>query len=74
MNSDSTSKVEKVEANRLADGDNLTFGKDGASGMIEIGWLMRPLKDNPWTLDIHATGWIGMQQGVTAMAKVKKAF
>ena len=74
MNSDSTSKVEKVEANRLAGGENPTFGKDGASGMIEIGWLMRPLKDNPWTLDIHATGWIGMQQGVTAMAKVKKAF
>ena len=72
--SNSISKVEKVEANRLADGDNITFGKDGSSGMLEIGWLMKPLKDNPWTLDIHATGWVGMQQGVTAMAKVKKAF
>lgn len=66
LNSDATSKVNGHE--------KLTLGKDGASGMLEVGWLIRPLRENPWAIDIHATGWIGLQEGVTAMAKLKKVF
>lgn len=49
-------------------------GKDGSSGMLEIGWLVKPIKDNPWALDINTTGWIGLQEGFTAMAKIKRSF
>ncbi len=70
--SDSTSEergIENSDARELR-----TKGKDGSSGMIELGWLMRPLNDSPWTIDLNATGWFGMQKGVSAMAKLKKAF
>ena len=72
--SDGISRVEGIASNNLADDQHMTYGKDGSSGMLEIGWIFRPIKDNPWTIDMYATGWVGMQEGVTAMAKVKKAF
>ena len=46
----------------------------GSSGMLELGWIIKPLRDNPWTVDINATGWIGNQRGVKAFAKIQKAF
>ena len=49
-------------------------GNSGSSGMLELGWQIKPLKNNPWMVDINATGWIGHQRGVTAFAKVQKAF
>ena len=49
-------------------------GASGSSGMLEIGWLIKPLRDNPWAVDINTTGWLGHQEGVKAMAKIKKAF
>ena len=49
-------------------------GQSGSSGMLELGWLIKPLKNNPWVVDVNTTGWIGLQKGVTAMAKIKKAF
>ena len=49
-------------------------GESGSSGMLELGWQIKPLKNNPWMVDINATGWIGHQRGVTAMAKIQKAF
>ena len=49
-------------------------GNSGSSGMLELGWQIKPLKNNPWTVDINATGWVGHQRGVTAMAKVQKTF
>ena len=49
-------------------------GAKGSSGMIELGWLIRPNKNNPWVVDINATGWVGHQKGLTAMAKIKKSF
>ena len=60
-----------------AEGNSWTLpssGSKGSSGMLEIGWLIRPRKENPWFVDINATGWVGHQKGATAMAKVKKAF
>ena len=49
-------------------------GASGSSGMLELGWQIRPLKNNPWMVDINTTGWIGHQKGITALAKIKKAF
>ena len=49
-------------------------GESGSSGMLELGWIIKPLKVSPWAIDINATGWIGHQRGVTAMAKIQKAF
>ncbi len=46
----------------------------GSSGMIELGWQVKPLKDNPWMVDINATGWVGNQRGIKALAKVQKSF
>lgn len=64
--SDSVARCEDVEA--------VSVGQSGSSGMLEIGWLVKPFKNNPWMLDIHTTGWVGMQEGFTAMAKVKRSF
>ena len=49
-------------------------GESGSSGMLELGWQIKPLRNNPWALDLNATGWIGQQKGITAMAKMKKTF
>lgn len=49
-------------------------GSKGVSAMIEVGWMLRPRKENPWLLDITATGWLGKQKGLTAVANIKKAF
>ena len=59
---------------RCADVETVSVGQSGSSGMLEIGWFVKPFKHNPWMLDIHTTGWVGMQQGFTAMAKVKRSF
>ena len=49
-------------------------GNSGSSGMLELGWQIKPLKNNPWAVDINATGWVGHQRGVTATAKIQKSF
>ena len=46
----------------------------GSSGMIELGWQVKPLKNVPWMVDINATGWVGNQRGIKALAKVQKSF
>ena len=46
----------------------------GATGILELGWQIRPKKSHPWALDINFTGRIGLQKGITASAGVKKAF
>ncbi|MBQ7704042.1 MAG: hypothetical protein IJT73_01230, partial [Selenomonadaceae bacterium] len=53
-----------------------TSGKshNGSSGMLELGWIIKPVKDNPWAVDINATGWIGNQRGFKSMAKISKSF
>ena len=49
-------------------------GSKGSSGMIEFGWLIKPRQNNPWLVDVNATGWFGHQKGATVMAKIKKSF
>ena len=46
----------------------------GSSGMLELGWLIKPNKNVPWVVDVNATGWIGNQRGVKAYAKIQKSF
>ena len=41
----------------------------GASGMLELGWRMKPSAHSPLTIDIGASGWTGKQQGVTMNAQ-----
>ena len=46
----------------------------GSSGMLELGWQLHNQKDSAWFVDFNCTGWIGIQKGVTASAKIKKSF
>lgn len=69
-NSDSEAKTYDAEGESWS----LNAGSKGSSGMLEIGWQIKPNKDNPWLVDINATGWIGHQKGMTAMAKLQKSF
>ncbi|MBR5913789.1 MAG: autotransporter outer membrane beta-barrel domain-containing protein [Selenomonadaceae bacterium] len=48
-------------------------GSKGSSGMLEFGWQIKPNRDNPWLLDINATGWIGYQRGFNAMARMQRS-
>lgn len=49
-------------------------GVKGSTGILELGWQIRPRRTNPWALDIKLTGRIGLQKGIAASAGVKKAF
>ena len=49
-------------------------GSCGASGMLEFGWMIRPNKDNPWMLDLNATGFVGLQRGLSGTIKLQKEF
>lgn len=46
----------------------------GATGILELGWQIRPNKSNPWSLDINLTGRFGLQKGFAASAGLKKSF
>ena len=48
-------------------------GSKGSSGMLEFGWQIKPNRNNPWLLDINATGWIGYQRGFNAMARMQRS-
>ena len=37
----------------------------GSSGMLELGYRVKPSAELPLTLDLNVTGWIGEQRGVT---------
>lgn len=49
-------------------------GSCGASCMLEFGWMIRPNKDNPWMLDLNATGFVGLQRGLSGTIKLQKEF
>ena len=55
------------------DGDRIVDnGKSGSSGMLELGWLYRPVK-SPLMLNVKLTGWIGMHRGLNISAKFERA-
>ena len=41
-------------------------GIKGSSGLIELGWQVKPGKKSPMEIDIGVTGWVGKQRGITA--------
>ena len=45
----------------------------GSSGMIELGWQVKPGK-SPMTIDIGVTGWVGKQRGITANLQANWTF
>lgn len=40
----------------------------GGSGLLELGWQVKPSAHSPLTLDLGLTGWVGRQEGVTFQA------
>lgn len=46
----------------------------GSSGMLEIGWQVKPTQSSPWLVDLNTSGWVGDQKGVQFAVKVKKEF
>ena len=48
-------------------------GSKGSSGMLELGWQIKPNRYNPWLLDINATGWIGYHRGLNATARMQRS-
>ena len=48
-------------------------GSKGSSGMLELGWQIKPNMNNPWLLDINATGWIGYNRGFNAMMRMQRS-
>ena len=45
----------------------------GSSGMIELGWQVKPGK-SPMTIDLGVTGWVGKQRGITANLQANWTF
>ena len=46
----------------------------GSSGMVELGWQMKPEDRSPVTLDLGLTGWVGKRRGVGAHVSVSWSF
>ena len=49
-------------------------GIKGSSGLIELGWQVRPGKKCPMAIDIGVTGWVGKQRGITANVQANWTF
>ena len=54
--------------------DTATPSLKGGSGMLELGWLVKPSKTSPVTVDLGLTGWAGKQQGLSVQAGAQWAF
>ena len=65
----SQNSVTKFEGNDLP-----STKSQGSSGMLELGWQIKPTESSPWLLDMNVAGWMGHQEGVTFQMKVKKEF
>ena len=49
-------------------------GVKGSSGMIELGWQVKPGKKSPMEIDIGVAGWVGKQRGITANVQANWTF
>ena len=49
-------------------------GVKGSSGMIELGWQVKPGKKSPMAIDIGVAGWVGKQRGITANVQANWTF
>ena len=52
----------------------LVLGVKGSSGMIELGWQVKPGKKSPMEIDIGVAGWVGKQRGITANVQANWTF
>ena len=60
------------EAAAHFDGDStLSPSLEGSSGMLELGWQVRPKKDGNMAVDVGVAGWAGKKRGVNFHAGVK---
>ena len=46
----------------------------GSSGLIELGWQVKPGKKSPMTIDVGVAGWVGKQRGITANVQANWTF
>lgn len=46
----------------------------GSSELLEVGWQNRATKEQPWGVDVRATGWTGRQEGITFSATISHLF
>lgn len=46
----------------------------GGSGMLELGWQVKPGSKSPLTIDLGVTGWVGKQRGITANLQANWTF
>lgn len=69
-----TSKISRIYSGLAFQYEHASSGNHGASGMLELGWLIKPNKTNSWMLDLNATGFVGHQKGVSATLKLQKEF
>ncbi len=46
----------------------------GSSGMIELGWQVKPGEKSPMIIDLGVTGWVGKQRGITANLQANWTF
>ena len=44
--------------------DTLSPSLKGGSGLVEVGWKVRPCKDSPQSTDLSLTGWAGKKEGI----------
>ena len=46
----------------------------GSSGMLELGWQVKPGAKSPMMIDLGVTGWLGKQRGITANLQANWTF
>jgi hypothetical protein len=46
----------------------------GSSGMLELGWQVKPGKKNPMVIDLGVTGWVGKRRDNTANVQANWTF
>lgn len=49
-------------------------GVRGSSGMVELGWQLKPTPNSAVMLDSALVGWVGKQKGLSFQVKLKKDF
>ena len=56
------------------DGSTPSPSMKGSSGLIELGWKVKPSKKSPMTIDVGVTGWVGKQRGITGNVQANWTF
>jgi len=46
----------------------------GGTGIVELGFIMKPAQNHPFTINLGIQGYVGKQEGVTGSLRVKYEF